>query len=76
MRYYLKLMKTLEFEIDGKSFFFQYDENLLKILANSHPHIEKLIRGALCKKFIEKLELFMGRETNLVEALSLISRAD
>jgi len=74
-------MKTLEFEVaggmghrDGNNFFFTLDEDTLKMLSDSHPHIEKVVRGALCKKFIEKLTLFLGRETTLEEAHALCRR--
>ena len=74
--------KTIEFEVagrmgqkDGHNFFFRLpDEEILKALSNSHPHIEKVVRGALCKKFIEKLTLFLGRETTLEEAHALCRR--
>ena len=79
MLYYPKLMKTLKFEVRGgfanaasrdlmECFSFQVDEHTLKMLSNSHPHIEKIVRGALCKKFIEELSLFVGREMNMEEA--------
>jgi hypothetical protein len=71
--------KTIEFEVAGKRdeyhFFFRLpDEEILKALSNSHPHIEKVVRGALCKKFVEKLSLYLGRETTLEEAHALCRR--
>lgn len=72
----------MEFEVagglanrGGDNFFFNvYDEEILKALSDSHPHIAKLIRGALCKRFIEQLELFLGRKTTAEEAYDLCRR--
>jgi hypothetical protein len=72
----------MEFEVaggmanrDGSNFFFHlHDEDILKALSNSHPHIAKLIRGALCKKFVEQFELFMGRKSTAEEAYEMCRR--
>lgn len=69
-----------KFEVNGnkdmlKKFYFKLEnEDMLKMLANSHPKIDKVVRGALCKKFVEKLGLFLGRETTLEEAHALCKR--
>tara|TARA_Y100000296_G_C4988146_1_gene164007 strand:- start:38 stop:271 length:234 start_codon:yes stop_codon:yes gene_type:complete len=69
-------MKKMIFEVagglanrDGEPFHFRIEnEDALKMLAGSHHHVNKVVRGALCKQFVEKLGLFLGRETTLEEA--------
>lgn len=52
--------ETFEFKVENHEF--------LKMLANSHPYLNKIVKGALCKKFLEELSLFVGKKINLEEA--------
>lgn len=60
---------------DGENFYFSIDnEDVLKMLAQSHPQIHKVVRGALCKMFVEKLTMFGDRKVTLEEAHALCHR--
>ena len=58
----------------GKIFLFEIENmKFIKMLADSHFKVRKVVHGALCKKLLEELQLFLGAKLTL-EDLNAVCR--
>lgn len=50
------------------------DPKFLKMLHDSHSKMGKIVRGALCKKFLEEASFIAGKKLTLKEAYATCQR--